>query len=213
MRNMNYEMTFFICNIENFIWRIRRNTPKDTVDVLSKINGSAKLSPIRFYAPGRAKRWDIGNMKIPVFENDDYRAAAALSMIEKTLEKSIFDRLASEADVLARERGLIFTKGFAAGNPATPNIACTGNVGAARSAPHWPMNAIKQNGEIDCILYINLDAPSGQLASFEVAIHEVGHALGLGDHFKDFGDGRAAAYAFWPVLSQLYQLPIGYKYS
>ncbi|MCW5234992.1 zinc metalloprotease [Verminephrobacter eiseniae] len=44
----------------------------------------------------------------------------------------------------------------------------------------------------------------------EIVIHEVGHALGLGAHFKGFGDSDGPiGTAFWPVLATLYANPIG----
>ncbi|WP_374583045.1 hypothetical protein [Pseudoduganella sp.] len=61
----------------------------------------------------------------------------------------------------------------------------------------------ERHGDRDCDCLINR----------ETIIHEFGHALGLGQHFKGF-DGRVAiSGAFWDVLATLYANPPGTPFA
>jgi len=37
-----------------------------------------------------------------------------------------------------------------------------------------------------------------------IVVHEIGHALGLANHFNGFGIGDSTSNAFWDVLATLY---------
>ena len=91
---------------------------------------------------------------------------------------------------------------------ANPQAYCA-NVAGAPNEGGYPLNFMLTPGEISARLYVNLDNPQCT-ASADVVIHELGHALGLGVHFKGFGDDNGPiGPAFWPVLATLYANPIG----
>ena len=76
----------------------------------------------------------------------------------------------------------------------------------------YPQNFRKNDGEIVGPLVVHLWQPKCRRSVSgmkEIVIHEFGHALGLGSHFKGFGDGPAISPTFWSVLNCLYDLPLG----
>ena len=202
------------CGVAAFLWSIRRHIPADVDEVLSQINGLPKESSLRGFAPGLVKRWEVENALIPVYANHDPRALEAMELIEKTVGRDFFRLCGSQSEVKDAKRGVIFTKGQAAGDPSKPDMVASGNVsGDPVKGPGWPHDIVDANGIISGVLWVNLDSPTGKLATFEVVVHELGHALGLGDHFHDFsGVERAAGFGFWPVLARLYALRPGSPY-
>lgn len=156
---------------------------------------------------GVVKRWTL---PIPVKTNGEPRAVPAMDAIEAKLGFVIFDRTSiAAADEATITRGIVFRQGTSylpAG--ANPQAYCA-NVARAPSDGSWPSTFLFAPGEISARLYVNLDNPQCT-ASPEIVIHEVGHALGLGAHFKGFGDDDGPiGPAFWPVLATLYANPIG----
>ncbi len=150
-------------------------------------------------------------MPIPVKTNDDERAGKAMDAIECRLGLVVFDRESIEntCDELIT-RGLIFSWGTAvAPKEVEPENNC-GNVSRAPCATDYPQSFVNSEGEISTVLYVNLDSKHCT-ASPEVVIHELGHAMGLGQHFQGFSgdDGRAISPDFWSVLATLYGNQIG----
>lgn len=156
---------------------------------------------------GVVKRWTL---PIPVKINGEPRAVPAMDAIEARLGYVVFDRTSiATADEATITRGIVFRQGTSylpAG--ANPQAYCA-NVARAPLDGSWPSTFLFAPGEISARLYVNLDNPQCT-ASPEIVIHEIGHALGLGAHFKGFGDGDGPiGPAFWSVLATLYASPIG----
>jgi hypothetical protein len=75
------------------------------------------------------------------------------------------------------------------------------------------------DGTIDSAVWINI-GHGNHVASecdctvnVETVIHEFGHALGLGKHFKGFGIDMAISEAFWDVLATLYAYVPGQPFA
>lgn len=156
---------------------------------------------------GVVKRWTL---PIPVKTNGEPRAVPAMDAIEAKLGYVVFDRTSiAAADEATITRGIVFRQGTSylpAG--ANPQSYCA-NVARAPFEGGYPSTFMFAPGEISARLYVNLDNPQCT-ASPEIVIHEIGHALGLGAHFKGFGDDDGPiGPAFWPVLATLYANPIG----
>ena len=121
----------------------------------------------------------------------------------------VFDRTSiADADESTITRGVVFKQGTSylpAG--ANPQAYCA-NVSNAPSNGGWPSNFLIAPGEISTRLYVNLDNAQCT-ANADITIHEIGHAMGLGSHFKGFGDGDIISADFWTVLATLYNNPIG----
>lgn len=156
---------------------------------------------------GVVKRWTL---PIPVKTNGEPRAVPAMDAIEAKLGYVVFDRTSiAAADEATITRGIVFRQGTSylpAG--ANPQAYCA-NVARAPFDGSWPSTFMFAPGEISARLYVNLDNPQCT-ASADIVIHEIGHALGMGAHFKGFGDGDGPiGPAFWSVLATLYASPIG----
>jgi hypothetical protein len=158
---------------------------------------------------GVDKRWDI-TTPIPVQINSDSRATAAMDAIEAKLGMTIFDRTSiSGVPAASVTRGIIFSKGTAyVGAPPLQNWCA--NVSNGPYLSGYPPSFLVQpsSGVISTVLYVNYDSPYCTATS-DVAIHELGHALGLGAHFNGFGNGPPISTDFWSVLATLYGNPIG----
>lgn len=173
---------------------------------LDSTNVNSSSFPWNGQFPGVVKRW---NLPVPVKTNGEARAVVAMNTIEARLGFTVFDRTSIEAtDEAAITRGLVFRKGTSylpAG--ANPQAYCA-NVANAPFSGSWPTGFLRTPGEISARLYVNLDNPQCT-ASQDIAVHEVGHALGLGAHFAAFGDDAPITPDVWPVLATLYGNPIG----
>lgn len=148
------------------------------------------------------KKWD---MPIPVKTNGDGRAERALDRIETKLGRVIFDRtsIASTNDD-AVTRGIIVSVSTAFVPPGTTNYAeyCA-NVSGAPGASAYPNGFVDARGVITARLYVNLDNQYCT-ATDDIAVHEFGHALGMGAHYDGFGNGAAISQLFWAVLRTMY---------
>ena len=155
---------------------------------------------------GVDKRWTL---PIPVKINGETRAGPAMDALEAKLGYVIFDRTSiASVDDSQITRGVVFSKGTSyLPTGADPKQYC-GNVSGAPYSGGYPSNFLKTPGEISTRLYVNLDNPQC-VASADVTIHELGHAMGLGTHFQGFGNPDAISQDFYTVLATLYANPIG----
>lgn len=157
-------------------------------------------------AQGKIKRW---HGLIPVKTNGISRAEDALDRIEAELGKTLFDRDSirekPDSEIV---RGIIVSVGTAVDRNMDENTC--GNVGAKPRNYSYPQRFLKSTGEIDTTLYVNLgsqycdDTKKGNQQS-DIAVHEFGHALGLGEHFQGFGIGPIISPKFWAVLKEIYK--------
>ncbi len=176
-----------------------------TLNNLDKTNLNSQSWPWNGIAHKKSKKWEGF---IPIKTNGVTRAEDAINRIEDKLGRKIFDR-DSISDLPDEKivRGIIISHGTAAA-PKMDKHTC-GNVGDAPNSYTYPKNFLKTTGEIDTVLYVNLgsqfcdDSKCGNLPS-DIAVHELGHALGLGPHFQGFGDGPIISNDFWDVLIALY---------
>ena len=155
---------------------------------------------------GVVKRWIL---PIPVKTNGEIRAVPAMDAIEAKLGFTVFDRTSiAAADEATITRGIVFRQGTSflpAG--ANPQSFCA-NVSDAPFSGGWSAS-LSAPAELKGRMYVNLDNPQC-VASADTVIHELGHAMGLGTHFKGFGDDDGAiGPRFWSVLTTLYANPIG----
>lgn len=197
-------------------WLADKLFPADIDIVLAKSNGSPKCSNLSAFLPGRVKRWDVAELKIPIFLANEHRAIKAAELVESVLGNGIFSNLRSLSAFVQEPAAIRFSKGRAVGDPKRPEVPCSGNVGVAPGHAEWGPETVSSTGHFQRSLCINLDSQKGDIASLDVAVHELGHALGLGDHFDGFGEpdgGPAVDVNFWAALVRLYQLPIGAEYA
>lgn len=163
---------------------------------------------LAWVAEGKLKRWDYENDgPIPVKFNNVALAENAADAIEAKLGEVIFDRtsIANTPDELVT-RGIIVSEGTTADSFGM--IAGCGNVSKAPGLTAYPSQFYDDTGRINTKLYVNLSSPKCT-ATLDVAIHEFGHALGMGKHFAGFGTGDAIDVNFWNVLYNLYSNDIG----
>jgi hypothetical protein len=181
----------------------------------------------------KLKSWDIAqDGLIPVKSNGFDIAENALDEIEAKVGKTLFDRT-SIANVPDNEvtRGIIVSQGTALGafgSTTDPN-GC-GHVSKGIGTTAYPDVSFTvfenedgdiidyvqtgghydNNGNINTVLYVHLGAPACQSdINVDLAIHEIGHALGMGPHFSGFGFGPAIDGNFWNVLHTIYNNPTG----
>ena len=162
--------------------------------------------PFNGQYPGVTKRW---NLPIPVKTNGEIRAAPAMDAIEAKLGYVVFDRTSlvniDESNIV---RGVIFRQRTAYLPPsANPQSYCA-NVSNAPFSGGWPANMLTTPGVLSARFYVNLDNPQCT-ANADIVIHEIGHALGMANHFKGFGDGPSISADFWNVMATLYANPAG----
>lgn len=168
-------------------------------------------------AQGKLKRWDIeGAGLIPVKLNGSTLATNAIDDIEARMGRTLFDRtsIANTPDEQIL-RGLIVSTGTAMG-PDGPSCGHVGQGPADTSYPSFLYSGATSEfipfytdaGVISTRLYVNLSSIRCS-ASLAVAIHEFGHALGMGAHFNGFGMGPPVSENFWRVLYTLYGNPVG----
>jgi hypothetical protein len=156
-------------------------------------------------ADGRTKRWD--NEKdglIPVKLNGSTLGKDAIDEIETMLQMTIFETTSiANAPDSQITRGIIVSEGTAIGPNGTITKYTCGHVSESPETTSWPQDFYDANGNINTRLYVNLSSVKCT-ASVEMAIHEFGHALGLGSHFSGYGSSDIISPAFWQVLYTLY---------
>jgi hypothetical protein len=139
---------------------------------------------------GALKRWSL---PIPVKTNNVPRATQAMNAIEGRLGVTVFDRtsIAGEPDD-SINRGLIVSVGTA------PQTSICGAADPGDGA----------SNEISAKIFIHLDS-AACIASQDATTHEFGHALGMYNHFQNFGNGAPIGELFWRVLRTIYSNPVG----
>jgi hypothetical protein len=191
-------------------WRFKKQFPNEIDALLAESNGIAKGSNLSAFLPGRVKRWDVAKRKISIYTADDRRAVRAVELAGSVLGPELFAIGTNPEEACIR-----FEVGGAVGDPRYPHIPCSGNVSVGPGRSEWDPQTIASDGSFQKKLCINLDSKDGAVASLDVAVHELGHALGLGSHFHGFGEprgGPAVDDKFWAALVRLYELPIGKEY-
>jgi hypothetical protein len=183
------------------------STPPNITELLARTN----IDSVGFrwfgVAKNKKKRW---NLPVPVKTNGVKRAEEALGRIEVRLKKGIFDRCSiAGIDNDRIQRGLIISE-MTATAPRLDRNVC-GNVSSAPFETDYPKNFLnEETGVISAVLYVNLgsilcnDSERG-CAKSDIAVHEFGHALGLGEHFPGFGEDDIISEVFWLVLAELYK--------
>jgi hypothetical protein len=159
-------------------------------------------------ASGVLKRWS-GDTLIPVKLNGSTLAAQALDEIEAALERTIFDR--TSLDQVPDEQvtvGLIVSEGTSIGPRGIADESSCGHVSEGLGTTAYPQGFYDFSGRIETRLYVHISS-ARCTADLDVAIHEFGHALGMGQHFAGFGIGPAISGDFWNVLYTIYDNPAG----
>jgi hypothetical protein len=165
---------------------------------------------LAWVAEGKLKRWDyVNDGPIPVKLNSSALAESAVDAIEAKLGKVIFDRtsIGTTPDELII-RGIIVSEGTTVSPNGIVTKSTCGNVSKAPGMTAYPPHFYNDTGRINTKLYVNLSSPKCT-ATLDVAIHEFGHALGMGKHFVGFGIGDAIDVNFWNVLYNIYINDIG----
>lgn len=190
--------------------------PYDTVggnqDIIKNIE-STNLSESQFpwegTAVGKLKRWAYESRLIPVKTGNVSFAEEALDEIEDKLGMIIFDRNSiASTDDIDITHGLIVSEGTAVGPGGVVDSHACGHVSRSPDATDYPSSFYNSDGVISTKLFINLSS-SQCAADIDVAIHEFGHALGMGGHYHGFGLGSAIDGNFWNVLYNMYHNEIG----
>jgi hypothetical protein len=187
-----------------------QGTSEVTRDLQQTNLDSSQFPWKRGLADGRTKRWDIErDGLIPIKLNGSTLAQEAITQIETVLHISLFDTtsIAALPDKMI-VRGIIISEGTAVGPRGVVTRSTCGNVSSLPSATDYPENFYNSEGRINTRLYVNISSEKCT-ASLDIAIHEIGHALGLGKHFSGFGSGNVIAPSFWQVLYILYSNDVG----
>ena len=188
---------------------------RDALDS-TNLNGATFPWPQRFSAGQFLKRWIALPITVDLrlVADDEHRklAIAAIDEVELHLKPVGLPRaLFMFGGLSVGEPGLVFSFGTAAAPEKVPQKHNCGNVSAGPHSTAYPPGFLKLTGEISAQFFINVGSPhnDGCKPSRDIAIHEIGHALGLGDHFQGFGEGPIISDLFWCVLETLYANPIG----
>lgn len=167
-------------------------------------------SPWAGLAVGKLKLWDVNqNGLIPVKTQNISIAIQALDQIEQELGLVIFDRasISNVADNLV-SRGIVVSSDTAIGPDGVIDGNTCGHVSAGIGTTSFPDSFYNSNGNINTVLYVHLSS-ADCTATTNIAIHEFGHALGMGPHFEGFGIGPIIDSNFWNVLYNMYNNNVG----
>jgi hypothetical protein len=165
---------------------------------------------------GEIKRWSETSL-IPVFDGNDVRAKEAIAIFEKAFGRPLFEAMTSEQAVLSKKKGIIFSIGTAQpANDEPVSKNCKGNVSYAKGSKQTAYNlADRATGEFVRIAWVNLDCEDkekGGIADLSIAVHELGHAIGIGYELYNPGKNEPpVSEKFWHVLWKIYELPIRHK--
>jgi hypothetical protein len=182
------------------------DSPQAVMSALDSTNLASNGFPWKGEQPGVLKRWAL---PIPVKLNNEPRAIAAIDEIEGRLGTIVFDRtsIANQADEQI-VRGIIVSVGTSYIPPGSSPCQGAGGVNGGPGFDGGYPDPFLNGAEISARLYVNLDN-SGCTASYDVTVHEFGHALGMGAHYGGFGNGGAVSPLFWRVLQIMYSNAIG----
>jgi hypothetical protein len=184
--------------------------PTGIMNNLKSTNLDESGSPWVRLAVGKLKLWDVNqNGLIPVKTKNISIAIQALDQIEQELGVVIFDRtsVSNVTDNLV-SRGIIVSSDTAIGPGGVVDSNACGHVSAGIGTTSFPASFYNSNGNINTVLYVHLSS-AGCTATTNIAIHEFGHALGMGPHFAGFGIGDAIDSNFWNVLYNMYNNNVG----
>lgn len=160
---------------------------------------------------GKTKRWTLPIQVRAPYISTRPRAIAAMDTIESKLGYTLFDRTNLTTTPGGGFVGIVFSD---SGHSYVPfgqigSASYQANVSAGPDLPNFPSPTLNGSCEISTALYINLDNSVFTVTNPDIVVHEFGHALGLGSHFTDFGNGAAISADFWDVLGTLYGVPAG----
>jgi hypothetical protein len=210
LRRKSYLLIFLVLLLSSCTKAGSQGT-SDVVQNLQTTNLNSNRFPwIAGLANGRTKRWDIKqDGLIPVKLNGSALGKEAVEKIEAVLQMSIFDTaLIANLPDDQITRGIIVSERTALSPNGFITKSTCGHVSASPTTTGYPKDFYDANGKINTRLYVNLSSRKCT-ASLDIAIHEFGHALGLGSHFSGFGSGDAISPAFWQVLYTLYHNEVG----
>lgn len=176
---------------------------KTVLEYLTQSNLNHDMGPDSYKKlKGFLKRWDI-QKPIAIYTNGDKRVELAVSKIKSIIGNNVFEKVDNEETVKNRCRGIITSLGTAMGNPNNPTSPPKGHVSNAPTTTNW-FDHTKSSGEISAIVYLNLDSDQYK-ADDTIALHELGHAMGLFEHFDGFSsEGEAWSAEAEKVLKTLY---------
>lgn len=175
-----------------------------------KITTSGNGFPLRDYPEAHTSEITrIWSGTIPVQIKGMEKARGAI----ETIKAKTGIKLEIVPDIPPITHGLIFSKNTSPIAPFDRKAPekYQGNTSAAPNTPCWPWNFFDAQGNISTLLYINMGNAKFDADGLDekLYIHEIAHALGMFNHFDQFGETDTFGPLAWRVLKTLYANPPG----